>query len=143
MAPRLAHYTKLRIIHLQSFGLSLVEIHRRLREEGLNANRKSISSIISKFKRMNTIRDLPRSGRPLKFNFDVAGLIDKFLKENDELTPIDLQSKILTIEGVRVSLSHIKRERRKIGWIRTGGKYCQLTHGENQKNRSKEEVGLG
>ena len=57
------------------------------------------------------------------------------MEQNDELTAPNLQKKIYEEFGVNFSESKVKRLRKKLGWVQTGTKYCQLIREPNRVKR--------
>lgn len=64
------------------------------------------------------------------FNF-----IDQCYNENDEHSAVDLQKKIKNSFNIEVSVTTVKKVRRKLGWIATGPKYCQAVRPANCESR--------
>ena len=52
--------------------------------------------------------------------------IDAQMERNDELTAPNLRRKIFEEFRIDFSESKVKRLRKKLGWVQTGTKYCQL-----------------
>ena len=74
--------------------------------------------------------DLPRRKMP-KLNNEMRLLIERTLQEDDEVTGRKLKNELVKkwTEVSHVSLSTIKREKRKLGWVCTRPRYCQLLQG--------------
>ena len=60
--------------------------------------------------------------------------IDK-MESNDETTSTTLQRLLLEEKGLAFSTDKIKRIRRKLGWLTTGTKHCQLVKEVNRAKR--------
>ncbi|KAJ8034171.1 hypothetical protein HOLleu_20897 [Holothuria leucospilota] len=135
MPPQIPNPVRSRIVTLHTEGMSNTAIKQKLDGEGQNVHRTGILRVIRRFKTTGTTNDRARSGRPKKCSPVIETLIDKLLQENDELTSPDLQREILKETGLRISLTTIKTTRRKIGWVCTGTKYCQLIRKPNMRKR--------
>lgn len=61
--------------------------------------------------------------------------VNNQMEQNDELTAPNLQKKIYKEFGVNFSKSEVKRLRKKLGWVQTGMKYCQLIREPNRVKR--------
>jgi hypothetical protein len=57
------------------------------------------------------------------------------MEKNDETTATDLAKMIREQFQVDISETTIRRTRRKLGWLSTGTKYCQLVREANRKKR--------
>ena len=57
------------------------------------------------------------------------------MEKDDELTAAKLLKKLQDQLGVNFSESKVKRLRRKLGWVQTGTKYCQLIREANRDKR--------
>ena len=63
--------------------------------------------------------------------------IDLAMERNDETTATDLAKMIREEFGEAISETTIRRTRRKLGWLSTGTKYCQLVREANREKRLK------
>ena len=61
--------------------------------------------------------------------------IDEEYRKNDELTANDLQRLLLKEFQIRMSISAVKRIRKRLGWIQTGPRYCQAIRANNCQKR--------
>ena len=57
------------------------------------------------------------------------------MERNDELTSPELTRRILLHFGFQFSQEKVRRLRRKLGWVQTGTKYCQLIREPNRVKR--------
>ena len=57
------------------------------------------------------------------------------MEKNDETTATDLAKMIREQFQVDISETTIRRTRRKLGWLSTGTKYCQLVREANREKR--------
>ena len=130
---KLSFYARKRIVNLHLLGINISQIVRKLTEEdGIIASRPAVSLSLSRFKRTGSLYDRARKGRNPKLvtrHFDV---IDEEMKKNDELSSVDLQRILLARCNITVSARTIRRVRRKLGWMRSGTKYCQLIKDVNK-----------
>ena len=63
-------------------------------------------------------------------------LMDNMLKDNDEMTARQTRSRLVEeFEGLKVSLSTVKRARKAKGWVCTRPHYCQLIREVNKVKR--------
>ena len=135
MGRQFSNDLKFRIISLRSKGFRISSIVKRFAEEGIHVNRTSVSDIVKKFKKGKSIANRRRPGRKSKFNFAHFDLIDNSLEDNDELTANDLQRMLTKQFDLNVSVSAIKKIRRKLGWVITGPRYCQAIRKMNCEKR--------
>jgi len=91
----------------------------------LDVSRQSVAKICKKYDSTGQVTALPRSGRPPVITKKIQKYIDDSYQENDELTSCDLQLKIENNFGIKISVSAIREVRKKIGWVKSGVKYCQ------------------
>ena len=61
--------------------------------------------------------------------------IDAEMQRNDEMTSPLLARRIYKEFGLNFSIQKVKRLRKKLGWVMTSTKYCQLIREENQVKR--------
>ena len=128
----LSVYVKNRIIALRRKGKKIVEIRKELASEEIKVSRNSISHTIKRFDKTGNHFCKPKPGKKSTFRKDYLEFIDAEMEKNDELTSVNLQKLLLETFGVQYSISAIKKVRRKLGWVRTGSKYCQLIREANQ-----------
>ena len=62
-------------------------------------------------------------------------VIDKSYEEDGELTAPKLRKIVLEKTGMQLSETTLKGERRKLGWVVTNTKYCQLVREANRMKR--------
>ena len=66
---------------------------------------------------------------------EVLDFVDEQMEKNDELTANRLRSLINEKFSITFSTSKVRRIRKKLGWMATGTKYCQLIRQVNQGKR--------
>ena len=98
-----------KIIDFYKNGEGYKKISRRL-----NVSRKTIRSIIVKFKKTNTVATLPGRGRKSKISNKTARYLKMEVKRNPRVKPKTLQDSLLK-SGVEVSVETIRRSLRKEG----------------------------
>lgn len=135
MPSRISAHFRARIVTLYRSGYSKRDVWRMVRAEGASTSYRGILGIISRFERTASLADRRRPGGPKKHIADLEEIINRHLKQNDELTASDLQQIIFTETGERISLTRIKVARRKAGWVCTGTNYCQLVRRQNRQKR--------
>ena len=128
-------FTRQKIAILYSRGVSVREIREHLRNDGITASISGIYSFIKKIKEDKSLVDRPRSGRRSACTQDVLELIDQSLRDNNELNADDLQVIIRNATGKLISVSALKRTRKKLGWERSGTRYCQIIRHANCPKR--------
>lgn len=62
-------------------------------------------------------------------------VVDECMRDNPELSSVDLQKIIEQRTGTQLSASHIRLLRRRIGWTYRKTKYCQLIRNANKPKR--------
>jgi hypothetical protein len=84
-------------------------------------------------KRFNT----PAVGRQYerKLGPTALSLIDAEVDADREISGRELQTRLLNKLGVSVSISVINRQRRRMGWVQTSTRYCQMIRAENKEKR--------
>ena len=126
---RLNHHSKERIVKLKEEGYKPSQILRILESEGVKLSRVGLWKFLQRFKQNQTLSTVaPRR----KESVPMAVLE---MQKNDELTSPGLRNLIEANFGLRFSFSKVKRLRRKLGWLATGSKYCQLVREANQPKR--------
>lgn len=135
--PRLNLNVRKRVVVLKRAGYCLTDIWKRIQEEeGCNYSLRSVYRLWRKFRNHHTILDLPRRKRDRKVDEDMLEIIETLLTENDELTARQLRERLLeTWPSLNVSLTTIKRARKKKGWVCTRPHYCQLLREANKIKR--------
>ena len=132
----LSAYVKNRIILLREKGKKIVDIHQELLNvDQIKVSRQAIGRLIKKYGTTGSISDKPKPGRPSMLTIEHFNFIDAAMERDDELTSAGLQRQMLERFKIRFSLSTLKTIRRKLGWIRSGPKYCQLIREANQVQR--------
>lgn len=129
-------YTKQRILFYKARGSKPSSIIHLLTEEGLCVTRVGVWKFLKCYKRHQTIRRVPGSGRPSKITPQIKCLVDQRMAEDDETTAIQLQ-KMLRENGCQLSLKTILRSRASLGWTFRGSGYCQLIREANKVKRSE------
>ena len=134
--PCLTVCTRKRVIIWHRLGYLISDIKRKLEEENVCVSSRSLQRLIKKFRCHHTIRDLPRRAKPRKLSEDMTTLMDNMLKDNDEMTARQTRSRLVEeFEGLKVSLSTVKRARKAKGWVCTRPHYCQLIREVNKVKR--------
>ncbi len=131
---RLNHHSKERIVKLKEEGYKPSQILRILESEGVEISRVGLWKFLQRFKQNQTLSTASPQ-RKESVPMDVLDFIDTQMESNDELTSPRLQQLIEANFGLKFSCSKIKKLRRKLGWLATGSKYCQLVKEVNQPKR--------
>ena len=133
---RYSVYIRQRIVSLSQRGLSIRAIRTTLlAEDGLSVSLGGVSKFLNKVRNGSSLVDLPRAGRSSKITAQVKDIIDRELERNGELSAADLQNSIARETGNMIPLSTLRRARRKLGWVHTGTRYCQLIRDANRPKR--------
>ena len=113
------------------------EILKLLKEqENFTIDRHNLAKFIKRFHETRSFQNKPKSGRPQKdVSDDLLNFIDKKMESNDETTSTMLQQILRDQMDLEFSVDKIKRIRRKLGWLSTGTKYCQLVKEVNRAKR--------
>ena len=69
--------------------------------------------------------DFQRKGRKSKFLKEHWDFIDEIYHKNDETTAQELKNLLLKHYDIEVSIAAVKNVRKKLGWKKSGPKYCQ------------------
>ena len=135
--PRLDLSARKRVIVLKRAGYTLPEVHKMIMEgEGHSVSLRTIYRLWKKFSSKHVIVDLPRRHKSETLDDRMLDKIDNLLLENDELNARQLRDHLLEEHpSLKVSLSTIKRYRRKRGWVATRPHYCQLLRQVNKVKR--------
>ena len=129
----LTHDQKARIIRLRSNGKGASEIVRILAEDDIKISRWSIIRFLRRYQERQSLENAPKSGRPSQgVTIELMNFIDSEMERNDELTSPELTRRILLHFGLQFSKEKVGRLRRKLGWMQTGTKYCQLIREPNR-----------
>lgn len=136
--PRLIVSTRKRVILWWRRGYSISDIKGKLEEEDVCITTRSLQRLLKKFREHHTIKNLPRRKRSKKLSEEMVTLLDDMLRENDEMTARQIQSKLGEyFEDLDVSLSTVKRVRKEKGWVCTRPHYCQLIRDVNRLKRKE------
>ena len=65
------------------------------REEGLIANQMGIRKFLRKHRKTNSIVGRSVSGRPMKMTVAVKALVERQMRDNDEMTAVQLHALLL------------------------------------------------
>lgn len=93
--------------------------------------------MIAKYLESGSVLDKHRNSRQRTLKKVHETFIDNALVENDELTAYKLKE-MLTSRWPRlksVSIANIKRCRKRLGWVATRPRYCQLIRESNKRKR--------
>ena len=132
----LTHEQKTKILRLKSNGKGPSEIERILAEDDMEISRWSIIRFLRRFQERKSLDNAAKSGRPpLDVTRELLNFIDTEMESNNELTSPELAKRILLRFGVQFSSQKVRRLLRKLGWVPTGTKYCQLIREPNQVKR--------
>ena len=126
-------YTKQRILslHWQGRKVSAIVEHLVL-EDGIRVSKVGVRRFIKRYNTRGTIARQPGSGFPPKITPRIQAIIEVAMREDDETTATQLQSRLATY-GVYVSLATILRSRQMLGWVYRGSAYCQLIRTVNKQ----------
>ena len=112
---------------LHAAGFSVKNIYQRLQQEKVDVSIRAIYSLVKKFEVRGSVNDLPRRKTPQILTDEMKRFIEEEYRKNDELTSTAVKALLLRKwPEVQVSISTIKRVRRKMGWVCTRPHYCQL-----------------
>jgi len=138
---RLSISNRKRVIILWCSGYSLSDIRRRLNDEEIEITLRSLQYFVAKFMKFHTIKDLPKAHRPRLLNNDMINAIEDSLRSDDELTARKLKETLARVfpNLPNVSISTMKRYRKKLGWVCTCPHYCQLV---KEANKEKRKLGV-
>ena len=132
----LTHDQKARIIRLRSNGKRASEIVRILVEDDIKISRWSIIRFLRRYQERQSLKNAPKSGRPSQgVTIELMNFIDTKMERYDELTSPELTRRILLHFGLQFSKEKVAHLRRKLGWVQTGTKYCQLIREPNRVKR--------
>ena len=130
-----SEYTKLRILHYQGKGYKPYTISYLLKkEDGISASRYGIAKFLAVYFSTDSISRRPGSGRASKITARVKEIVENQMQLDDETTAHQLH-RLLTENGVEISLRTILRCRTSLGWTFRGSAYCQLIREANKKKR--------
>ena len=120
-------------MHWKGYKISSIVEHLVL-EDGIIVSKQSVQLFLKQYSDRGTIDRKEGSGLPPKLSPAALEVIDTAMKEDDELTATQLQSK-LAAKGIYVSLTTILRNRKQLGWVYRGSAYCQLIRNVNKEKR--------
>lgn len=127
---------KARIVRLQSRGKGPCEIVKLLAEDDVKISRWSVIKFLKRYRERQSLENAPRTGRPSEgVTIEVMNFIDAEMERNDEMTSPLLARKIYEKFGLNFSIQKVKRLQKKLGWVMTSTKYCQLIREANQVKR--------
>lgn len=127
---------KARIVRLQSRGKGPSEIVKLLAEDDVKISRWSVIKFLKRYRERQSLENAPRTGRPSEgVTIEVMNFIDAEMERNDEMTSPLLARKIYEKFGLNFSIQKVKRLQKKLGWVMTSTKYCQLIREANQVKR--------
>ena len=115
----------MRLITLHKMGHKNSGIVKVFKNEGIIISISGVRKILKKYKTHGRILDFQKTGRKTKTSTEVWDYIDEIYVQNDELTAVDVQKKLIIKFGLHLSIPSIKRLRKKLGWRKTGPRYCQ------------------
>ena len=134
--PRIAYHVRKSVIALHNAGYSVSAIHKRIAEEGVSVSVRSLYKLCRKYREHGSVLDLQRQRRSKKLTPEMEDMIDIEMRNNDELTSVQLRSKLKEkYPSLEVSLSAIKLARRRRGWVCTKPHYCQILREANKTKR--------
>lgn len=132
----LTHEQKTKILRLRSLGKGPTEIVRILAGDDVKISRWSVIRFLKRYQERGTLENAPKSGRPsVGVSMELMNFIDAEMERNDEMTSPELTRRIYQQFGLHFSLNKVKRLRRKLGWVQTATKYCQLIREPNRVKR--------
>ena len=133
---RLTHEQKAKIVRLRSKSKNISEIVRILTDDECQTSRLSVRRFLRRFQERQSFENAPTPGRPAEqVTMEVLNFIDAEMERNDELTAPHLRKKINEKFHCDFSESKVKRIRKKLRWVQTGTKYCQLIREPNRVKR--------
>jgi len=135
MGRHLPRIIKLKIIELRKERFGITQIARAIENTGFKVTRQAIYFTLKKFEETGGIKHAHRSGRPPIIVEEIKQFIDNAYEENDELTSKDLQLMIRRNYNKNVSMTAIKVVRKRLGWLKSGIKYCQHVREPNRVKR--------
>jgi len=110
---------------------AIAEIINRDRPEGRLCTSSGVRKCLKRIKRP---AKQPRVYKCL-LGPSALALIDGEVDQDREISARELQQLLEKRLNVRVSESVVNKERRKLGWVRSGTKYCQMVRGANKEKR--------
>ena len=137
--PPLNIQLKLKVIGLHREGLRQCDILRVLQSENsFKIGRRHLAKFIQDYEATGELRKANlKQRRPTKQTEGMFQFIDLAMERNDETTATDVAKMIREEFGEEISETTIRRTRRKLGWLSTGTKCCQLVRKANREKRLK------
>ena len=129
-----SRYKRQRILHFMRMGYKPQTICRMLREEGLIANQTGIHKFLQKHREKNNIERRPSSRRPTEMMAAVKALIERQMRDDDEMTVVQLHA-LLSRHGHTMTLKTVLRCCAALGWTIRSSAYCQLICQQNKVKR--------
>ena len=125
--PRLSIEARRRVVCLLGLGYSVKSIYQRLQQENVDVTIRALYYLVKKFQVSGSVLDLPKRKRANILTDEMKRFIEEEYSKNDELTSTGIKALLLQKwPDVQVSISTIKRKRKKLGWVCTRPHYCQL-----------------
>ena len=126
---RLSTPAKRKVLVLHEKKYSVSEIVENLKHDGIITTRQGIHSFL---KHKSVTRRPRKVGcgakvRPVHMKF-----LNMWLQKNGEMTARNIQDKMRTVFGLKVSRAYACVLREKLGWRRTAGRYCQQISHKNK-----------
>ena len=115
-------------------GYKPLTICRMLREEDLRVNRMGIHKLLQKHRETNNIERRPGSGRPTKMTVPVKALVEQQMRDDDEMTTVQLHT-LLLCHVHTITLKTVLRRCAALGWTFRGSAYCQFIRQQNKVKR--------
>ena len=124
------------MVRLRERGMNIGKIAKTLANDDCKISRLSVRRFLKRFQERQSFENAPLPGRPAEdVTPELMSFIDKQMEQNDELTAPNFRKKIFEEFEVMFSESKVKRLRKKLGWVHTGTKYCQLIREPNRAKR--------
>ena len=127
-----------RIINLRLSGFLPTVVVKKHKEDGKTVTRETVTRIYKTYMFTRKMA-YEKKVSAIHFNF-----IDRAYEENGELSAHDLK-RLLNFQ-LNISISTIKSLRKKLGWIKSGPRYCQAIRPANCTKRldyTMECIGSG
>ena len=105
---------------------------------GLRISLSTIRNIVDKYKTTGEIvKDLSKTKRKAKFGDEEEhkNFIDEQMKRTRDMSSEVLSRKILQTFNINYSASRVRHLRRRLGWLCTTPKYCQMIRDTNKEKR--------
>lgn len=132
----LTHESKARIIRLRARGEGVTEIVRILAEDDVKISRWGLIKFLKRYDERQSLENAPKTGRPVEgVSIELMNFIDAEMERNDEMTSPELTRRVNQRFEKLFSQDKVKRLRRKLGWVCTTTKYCQLIREPNRIKR--------